>query len=267
MVRKNGKNTLNTNIIYLMNERKTQNLSPTGGLGDQNPDETFATNGEESPMSVPESFNADATTCQQSLNQMANHLDSLHHYEERMLKREEEDLVMKRSMLNQRKEMAGMLRQLSKLIRKMEKQHCKQLVYSMHDVVREELLRSNLVTSDVPQPTLVMKQMTAVLMPWLTQRKEREQLFKQHFLPIIGEKKVWMEADRVCIQSQYLSKFIRALFLCMDEYHLGKFHTQHLESCVSLRKFLEKRVCFKRDGKICEPHLMVPIERAAPKPT
>ena len=134
MVRKNGKNTLNTNIIYLMNERKTQNLSPTGGLGDQNPDETFATNGEESPRSVPESFNADATTCQQSLNQMANHLDSLHHYEERMLKREEEDLVMKRSMLNQRKEMAGMLRQLSKLIRKMEKQHCKQLVYSMHDV-------------------------------------------------------------------------------------------------------------------------------------
>ena len=260
-----------------MEETTHQDLFPTGGLTDPTPDTAATTSGDSGQQVMASTEQAaDTMPFLKAMDLLQKRYDQQNAYDQLMLRRREEDLEMKRvllrreeedveiqrTLLRQKEKDAEEFRQLISQIRRMGSRQQVKMADTVHAAVRDELLRSHLVTSDVPQPPLVLKEMTMVLKPWLTRCEGNEQLFSKHFTPIIGERKVWMEADKVCVHANYLSKFVRALFHCMDEFHLSAFRNNRVETSIQLRLFLEHSLVYKKGERTCPLHVMVPIERA-----
>lgn len=135
----------------------------------------------------------------------------------------------------------------------------------MRPMVREELLRSRLVTADGPTEEQLLNMLQRALRPWLTQAPDQRQRMEHHFLPLLGEQKVWMDGDRVCVHCNYLQKFVDALFACMDAYHYDALRTRRVQTSTDLRVFLEHVVSYRQGNAERPLHIMTPIIRACRK--
>ena len=170
-----------------------------------------------------------------------------------------------RQLLEQGEQRQAQIMRLLDEMRHMRRELPRQVSQALRPMVREELLRSRLVTADGPTEEQLLNMLQRALRPWLTQAPDQRQRMEHHFLPLLGEQKVWMDGDRVCVHCNYLQKFVDALFACMDAYHYDALRTRRVQTSTDLRVFLEHVVSYRQGNAERPLHIMTPIIRACRK--